>query len=101
MSDVANDHHGLPKDSVLLAGLAFSVFGLTCAFTLVGNVIRPMVSMRELALYVGLPALVIGYGFAGGTWRRRAVVAGTLFGSWLAFFRRATFACLVQPAYWS
>ncbi|MFC6964697.1 hypothetical protein ACFQJ8_24435 [Halocatena marina] len=79
---------GLPRDATLLAGLALSIFGLTNVFSIAGTLLErwTILSTVQLGVGVGFLSMVVGYGFAAGSVRRRSLVGLALTLSWMAFF---------------
>lgn len=79
-----NRQQGLPKDKTLLAGLAFSVFGLTDVFiTLVILMERwTTLSTVQIGVVTCLLSVVVGCGFAAGSVRRRSLIGLALVLSW-------------------
>lgn len=77
-----------PQDVILLAGLAISVLGLTNVFTIAGYPLEHWTTQSpiQLGVGVGLLSVIVGYGFAAGSVRRRSLVGLALLFSWVSFF---------------
>lgn len=96
MSDTADEYQGLPNDKILLAGLAFSVFGLTNVLTIVGWILkqRSMVSTTLLGLGIGFLSILPAYGLASGSIKRRSLIGLGVVLSWLSFFQEGNISLL-------
>lgn len=79
---------GLPRDVTLLAGLVLSIFGLTNVFSIAGDLLERWMTLStvQLGVGVGFLSMIVGYGFAAGSVRRRSLVGLVLALSWILFF---------------
>ena len=99
MNNTSDEYQGLPDDKILLAGLAFSAFGLTNVLTIIGWLLkrRSEMSLLFLGLILGLISIIPIYGLAAGSIRRRSLIGATIVLSWLLFFQDGNISLVSGP----